>query len=785
MIGDAVARNDTTEFRFDIGKAAMVGVVVMVAVSGYTTGKGLLDIVGWSQFYIVLMAAAVVQGMLAIAAWFLGQELARYVLRSRLRTGIEPPSAPLTAVTGIVFTATFLASFFFAFSFWFNELRNLSQRTEDARTVPNSFQIAVMSSLRPAVGKSRENELKEPEKDSLIGPWLTGLTRIEQATQTAREQIEQQIVELRKKDQKAADELRASIARREASIKDARTKLDVATRQKNEAQSEIEKIKQRLAPFEKELEPLRAQYEEHETERLKQCAGIEKRKEGCGPKADIAKRARDGVKRRIDTIEASTKADRARLDVLEKQVREANATIDTQNNVLANLRGSREEQAAGSSADGVPRLEDLTRALAELANRRREFLAQGTPQAYQSVVNACMAILRPLKEAKVAADQLAQQSCESSGVLQLTQTRPARESARAEFEKACSAVAMTDAAGRAVELIPHGQQRVPPEVLGKSFDQINAAIQSCINIAATTGADVAAAEEIRATFARRNAPDRDRFQEALAGLFSGGAHRNAAAGIAAIFDLMILALSFFADLFKIRGHVDHQGQLIRHPHLDTSENPEDPTPLAGAKALRRNTRFDVSTRQLIFDPDAPAVQDLDSDDLDNVFHRLDHFLQQRHANQLKDGRYVLSEEALSSLETYIEQQRVGGGANPETPAQGSGPQDVAPSTPSAASRPFEGAGARDRRTEAPAGQPGRPSQPHHAGVPARSGRRAASDLGSAQWQRPQRHRPAQPSAPAVLSSAATPLAPSVQHAQEGAAEFGIAGLMRRNGDASS
>src|SRR4051812_11323758 len=120
-------RGKGKEFQFNVGKAAAIGCFLMVLVSGYTTAKGLLDIVGGAQSYIVILATVVVQGTLAIAAWFLGQELARFVLRKRLGPGIEPPSGALTAVTGALFLATFCVSVFFSFSFWFTELRALSQ----------------------------------------------------------------------------------------------------------------------------------------------------------------------------------------------------------------------------------------------------------------------------------------------------------------------------------------------------------------------------------------------------------------------------------------------------------------------------------------------------------------------------------------------------------------------------------------------------------------------------------------------------------------------------------
>ncbi len=94
------------EFQFDVGKVAAIGCCLMVMVSGYTTAKGLLEILGGTQAYIVVLATVVVQGTLAIAAWFLGQELARFVLRKRLGPGMDPPSGALTTVTGAIFLET-------------------------------------------------------------------------------------------------------------------------------------------------------------------------------------------------------------------------------------------------------------------------------------------------------------------------------------------------------------------------------------------------------------------------------------------------------------------------------------------------------------------------------------------------------------------------------------------------------------------------------------------------------------------------------------------------------
>ena len=66
----------------------------------------------------------------------------------------------VSAPSGLLFSLRKrFSSFFFAFSFWYNELRSLSQRTEEARQIPNTFQTTVMTELLRSVKAARESEL--------------------------------------------------------------------------------------------------------------------------------------------------------------------------------------------------------------------------------------------------------------------------------------------------------------------------------------------------------------------------------------------------------------------------------------------------------------------------------------------------------------------------------------------------------------------------------------------------------------------------------------------------
>ena len=768
------------EFQFHVGRAAMIAAGVMVLVSGYTTAKGLLDIVGWSQFYIVAMAAIVVQGMLAIAAWFLGKELARWVLRGRLGAGIEPPSAPLTAVTASIFLVTFVASFFFAFSFWYHELRSLSQRTEDARQLPNTFQTTVMRQLLVAVDNARESELEDSSKDRLKGTsgentvtrvWLENLERIVRTARDARGEVQTRVNDSIKRRQNAAEEARKAQDQTNGQIRAAQRALEVAQSGKDEALKEIAAVEARLSPFDKELETLRAKRDEHEQERLKECAGIEGRKAGCETKANAAKTARDTVQRRINQIEEPLRPDRSRLANLKKKVEEADSAMAEQTRLLESFGVSRIRPPGEHAGDrNVSGIEGLAPLATQLDERRQDFVKKGTPEAYSAAVRACAPVLELLVEAKLATETLSQLSCESNGAMQRAETRPQREDARAKFAGDCSSDKMTAAARQASALIPLGEQRVDAKILANSFSTINGKIESCINIAIATGADVLEAENLRSDFARTHAPDRDRFQEALVGLWNGGAHRTAAAGIAGIFDLMILALSFFADLFNIRGHRVAPATMIRRAHIDVSPDPNDPVPLAGAKMLRRHTRYNVEMRKFVLDFNATENDELGPAIAENARMRLDSYLQAKLADRLKDGRYVLGEEALGELEAYIDDQRSSPLPSPRAAEQQ--PHDSPPAEAPAAAiaGPTDGAYG-DRRVE---GGP--------AAFDSNRKRRQASDLGSVTWRKPAaRGNPAATARPRPLepdTSSATHTAPAPAPNPDEAA-FGIASLMNR------
>jgi hypothetical protein len=706
-------RAKNKEFQFNVGKAAAIGCCLMVLVSGYTTAKGLLDILGGTQAYIVILATVVVQGTLAIAAWFLGQELARFVLRKRLGPGMDPPSGALTAVTAALFIATFCVSVFFSFSFWFTELRGLSQRREDARQLPNTFVSEVMPPLLAAVNEGRVAELRGVSEFPATKDWFANLDKIVDVAREKRQDLQKQIqdnVGLRDK--------------REKQIRDARAKLAQARTDKDKYQRESDDIDKRLAPFDEELAKLQKDWQQYEQERLAECAGIQGRKQGCGPKATEATKQRDAVKRRMEEIENTLQADRKRRAELTKLLQTAQTDMEDQTRLLESLGGPGEGTTRDTSAGGLDPLEQMVTLLTQ---RRRAFSEAGTADTYRGVVEACGSIVGLLTEAKLAGGTLENLSCESVSVLGLTENRPQRESARVDFTKECSPTEITRAATDAISMIPSGGERVPDETLSRAFEHVNAKMQACINLAIATGAEVSVAERKRSDFARLHAPNRDRFQEALAGLSEGGGQRTAALALAVTFDMIILALSFFADVFNIRGHARGRTKVERQDHVDASPHPDDPVPLAGAKALRRYVRFDRKLMRSVIDLNASGIAALEPNIRENLLMRVDRFIEGGLADVVDDSRYILSEEALAEIEEYIHSHAV-------TPsADGWGSR----STPDFAEnqRAPEYDSAAPARQDKPAGRP----------VSGRPRVSKAGDFGAVNWQRPQ--RPVQPAAP--------------------------------------
>ena len=732
-------RAKNKEFQFDVGKVAAIGCCLMVLVSGYTTAKGLLDILGGTQVYIVVLATIVVQGTLAIAAWFLGQELARFVLRKR--PGTEPPSGALTAVTGALFLATFCVSVFFSFSFWFTELRALSQRTEDARQLPNTFVAEVMPSLLAAVNEGRAAELRGVSEFPATKEWFANLDKIVEVAREKRQELEKQI-----KDSVGARD------KRDKQIRDTRTKLAQASTDKDKYQRESDDIDKRLAPFDEELAKLQKEWQQYEQERLAECAGIQGRKQGCGPKASEATKQRDIVKKRMDEIESTLQADRKRRAELTKLLQTAQTDIEEQTRLLESLGGTGDGVTRDTSANSLDSMEQMVTLLTQ---RRRAFSEAGTADSYRGVVEACGGIVGLLTEAKVAGGALEPLTCESVAVLGLTENRPQRESARVDFTKECSPGEMTRVATDAVTMIPNSGERVSDTILARAFEYVNAKMQACINLAIATGADVSAAERRRSDFARMHSPNRDRFQEALAGLSDGGGQRTAALALAVTFDMIILALSFFADVFKIRGHASGRGRVERQDHVDASPHPDDPVPLAGAKALRRYVRFDRKLMRSVIDLNAPGIAALEPNIRENLLMRVDRFIETGLADGVDESRYALSEEALAEIEEYIHSHATAQSADRWRPRSTSDQNDMKPAVE------YDGAPAaqRDKAAVRPASGQSRVNK--------------AGDFRAVNWQRPQ--RPAQPPQPA----APTRPAESDRNGPTNKADLGIASLLGR------
>lgn len=741
------SRRGGKEFQFNVGKAAAIGCFLMVLVSGYTTAKGLLDIVGGSQFYIVVLATVVVQGTLAIAAWFLGQELARYVLRRRLGPGMDPPSGALTAVTAVLFLATFSVSVFFSFSFWFTELRGLSQRREDARQLPNTFVSEVMPTLLAAVNEGRMAELRGVSDFPATKEWFANLDKIVDFARDKRQAVQKQI-----------EENAGARDVREKQVRDARAKLTQFRADKEKYQREADDIDKKLAPFDEELAQRQKEWQQYEQERLAECAGIQGRKQGCGPKATEATKQRDAVKRQMDEIESTIESDRKRRAQLGKLLQGAQADIDDLTRFLENLHAPSE---AGTPAGGLDSLEQMVTLLTQ---RERAFREAGTQDTYREVVQTCSGIVGLLTDAKLAGGPIENLSCESVAVLALTENRPQREAARVEFAKDCSPAGMTRVATEAIAMIPSGGERVADNILSGAFEHVNGKIQACVNLAIATGADVSLAERKRSDFARMHAPNRDRFQEALAGFFEGGAQRTAALALAVTFDMIILALSFFADVFNIRGHARRRGRIERQDHVDASPQPDDPVPLAGAKALRRYVRFDRKLMRSVLDLNSPGIAALDPNIRENLLMRVDRFIEGHLADAVDDSRYALSEEALAEIEEYIHGHATAPSADAARAAPSTRPDfnedQRAPEYDSAPpARQYDSA--VRARQDRPAGRP----------VSGRPRANRAADFSGVNWQRQQ--RPVQPPA-----APARP-AESERNAPANKADLGIASLLGR------
>jgi hypothetical protein len=736
-------RGKGKEFQFNVGKAAAIGCFLMVLVSGYTTAKGLLDIVGGAQSYIVILATVVVQGTLAIAAWFLGQELARFVLRKRLGPGMDPPSGALTAVTAALFLATFCVSVFFSFSFWFTELRALSQRREDARQLPNTFVSEVMPALLTAVNDGRMAELRGVSEFQATKEWLANLEKIVDVAREKRQDVQKQI-----QDNAGARD------KREKQVRDARAKLTQAQTDKEKNQRESDDIDKKLAPFDEELAKLQKDWQQYEQERLAECAGIQGRKQGCGSKATEATKQRDAVKRRTDEIENTLQANRKRRAELAKLLQAGQADVEDQTRLLETLGRPGE---GSTSAGGLDSLEQM---VASLTQRQRAFREAGTADSYRGVVETCGGIVGLLTEAKAAGGSLENLSCESVSVLALTENRPQRESARIDFNKECNPTGMTRVATDAISMIPSGGERVADEILSRAFEHVNGKMQECVNLAIATGADVSAAERRRSDFARLHAPNRDRFQEALVGLFEGGGQRTAALALAVTFDMIILALSFFADVFNIRGHARGRSKIERQDHVDASPHPDDAVPLAGAKALRRYVRFDRKLMRSVVDLNSPGIAALEPNIRENLLMRVDRFIEGGLADVVDDSRYALSEEALAEIEEYIHRHA------------------AAPSADAAASRSTADFSEKQRAPEYDTAAPARQDWPAARTTSGRPRANRAGDFAAVNWQR--QPRPVQPPPAAPVRPAENDRNPPANKA-----DLGIASLLgRRNGGGS-
>lgn len=740
-------RGKAKEFQFNVGKSAGIGCFLMVLVSGYTTAKGLLDIVGGSQFYVVIIATVVVQGTLAIAAWFLGQELARFVLRRRLGPGMDPPSGALTTVTAALFLATFFVSVFFSFSFWFTELRGLSQRREDARQLPNTFVSEVMPALLAAVNEGRMAELRGVSEFPATKEWFANLDKIVDFARGKRQDIQKQIQE----NAGARD-------KREKQVRDARAKLTQLRTDKEKYQREGDDIDKKLAPFDEALAGLQKDWQQYEQERLAECAGIQGRKQGCGPKATEATKQRDAVKRRTDEIESTLQGDRKRRAELAKLLQSGQADIEDLMRLLESLHAPSE---AGTSAGDLDSLEQMVTLLTQ---RERAFREAGTRDTYHEVVQTCGSIVGLLAEAKLAGGPIENLSCESVSVLALTENRPQREAARLEFTKNCSPAEMTRVATEAISMIPSGGERVKDDILSGAFEHVNGKMQACVNLATATGADVSVAERKRSDFARLHAPNRDRFQEALAGLFEGGAQRTAALALAITFDMIILALSFFADVFNIRGHARGRSRVERQDHVDASPHPDDSVPLAGAKALRRYVRFDRKLMRSVVDLNAPGIAALDPNIRENLLMRVDRFIEGHLADVVDDSRYALSEQALAEIEEYIHGHATMPSADaarapPSTPPDFNEDQRAPEYDSAPPSRQYDSAA------------PARQHRPDGRTISGRPRATRAADFGGVNWQRQQ--RPVQPPA-----APARP-AESERNASANKADLGIASLLGR------
>ncbi len=428
--------------------------LIITAVSGYTTYKGMIRIVGadtpaqglesWLPTIIALSITAVVQVGLTILCWVMGRDFARAITR-KLHERRDKSSASASigkAVSMLLLLAIcFAVSVFYSFNTYFNSMyAGKEERRVEARAVP-AVALEVSTLLNDAVSEHRAARVDALREMAEQGGFFAELKLVATTVTQAGDRLQQTI------EQKKAEQLEAE-KQRVAEQFDKRARLDMTQRTIDAANARIEAIANQITQTEAQVDERLARIaqlrEEEQTQRAeadKQLIGEAERPAGAGRIYYSAMAAAKRAAEEAATLETAIAADRTLIDQLRAESLEVEKSVGI---ARVEIDASAPDADGAADKDGLPLsgAADIGLAVGSLEKARISFEQNPVRQAYDALQGECeklKAIGSADEEARLALEGTACKA-RSDAFDAAVDTFTAEEARRAQYVETCTAL---------------------------------------------------------------------------------------------------------------------------------------------------------------------------------------------------------------------------------------------------------------------------------------------------------------------------------------------------------
>jgi hypothetical protein len=428
--------------------------LIITTVSGYTTYKGMIRVVGadapaqglesWLPTVVALSITAVVQVGLTILCWVMGRDFARAITRKlhERRDKASTTASLGKAVSMLMLLAIcFAVSVFFSFNTYFNSMyAGKEERRVEARAVP-AVALEVSTLLNDAVGERRAATVDDLREMAVNSGYFGELGTISATVTQAGGRLQQAIEQMKAEQLEAEKQRVAEQFDKRARVDMTQRAIDAATARIEAIAAEIAQAETQIAERTAQIALLREEEQKQRAEAEKQLTGEAERPAGAGRIYYSAMAAARAAAGEAATLETAIQADRTRIEELRAESLEVEKSIG-----IARVEIEAEAPAEGNGGDEnrlpVSGAADIQLAVDALEKARIAFEQNPLRPAYDALQGECEKVRTIGSADEEARAALEGTACKarSDAFDSAVDAFTVEEARRAEYITACTAL---------------------------------------------------------------------------------------------------------------------------------------------------------------------------------------------------------------------------------------------------------------------------------------------------------------------------------------------------------